>query len=76
MTLTYKYLCLQLPPLPTNDRISYLFKYYWNTGVKSTFKLLIELPTYATNAAAKAYQLAASTMQAAEPSQDVKTVEK
>lgn len=44
--------------------------------MKSTFKLLIELPTYATNAATKAYQLAASTMQAAEPSQDSKDVEK
>lgn len=44
--------------------------------MKSTFKFLIELPTYASNAATKAYQLAESTMQAAEPSKDTKQVEK
>ncbi|XP_026322355.1 MICOS complex subunit MIC13 homolog QIL1 [Hyposmocoma kahamanoa] len=66
----------ELPPLPTNDRASYLLKYYWNTGVKNTFKLLVDLPTHASNATIKVYQLVASTMQAAEPSQDVKDVEK
>lgn len=50
----------QLPPLPTNDRISYLFKYYWNTGVKATFKFLVDLPTHTSDAAVKTYEFISS----------------
>ncbi|XP_049869825.1 MICOS complex subunit MIC13 homolog QIL1-like isoform X2 [Pectinophora gossypiella] len=57
----------QLPPLPTNDRVSYLFKYYWNCGVKATFKFLIELPTHASTAASKTYSMVSSALEAVEP---------
>ncbi|KPJ02896.1 PREDICTED: MICOS complex subunit MIC13 homolog [Papilio xuthus] len=50
-----KQIPFELPPLPSNDRVSYLFKYYWNCGVKSTFQFLINLPTHTTNAITLAY---------------------
>ncbi|XP_053604210.1 MICOS complex subunit MIC13 homolog QIL1 [Plodia interpunctella] len=57
----------ELPPLPSNDRLSYLFKYYWNCGVKSTFRFLVDLPTHATNAATSAYEMVSSSINASEP---------
>ncbi|XP_059056782.1 MICOS complex subunit MIC13 homolog QIL1 [Achroia grisella] len=57
----------ELPPLPSNDRISYLFKYYWNCGVKTTFQFLVDLPTHTSNAATKTYNLISSSL-AVEPS--------
>lgn len=62
-----KYLfMLQLPPLPSNDRVSYLMKYYWNCGVKTTFNSLVNLPTYTSNAAAKVYEIVSSSLDTAE----------
>ncbi|CAF4814313.1 unnamed protein product [Pieris macdunnoughi] len=53
----------ELPPLPTNDRISYLFKYYWNSGVKATFRFLVNLPTHTSNAAVKSYEFISSSLE-------------
>ncbi|KAG6457461.1 MICOS complex subunit MIC13 homolog QIL1 [Manduca sexta] len=57
----------ELPPLPSNDRISYLFKYYWNCGVKTTFKFLVDLPTHTSNAASKTYEFISSSLEAPQP---------
>ncbi|XP_045447046.1 MICOS complex subunit MIC13 homolog QIL1 [Melitaea cinxia] len=56
----------ELPPLPSNDRLTYLFKYYWNSGVKATFRFLVDLPTHATNAASKSYNYISAALEAAE----------
>ncbi|XP_075971431.1 MICOS complex subunit MIC13 homolog QIL1-like [Anticarsia gemmatalis] len=58
----------ELPPLPLDDRISYLFKHYWNCGVKSTFRFLVDLPTHTSDAAAKTYDMIVSTLDAGEES--------
>ncbi|CAH2071680.1 unnamed protein product, partial [Iphiclides podalirius] len=50
-----KQIPIELPPLPSNDRISYLFKYYWNCGVKTAFQFLIDLPMHTSNAATAAF---------------------
>lgn len=57
---------LQLPPLPSNDRLSYLMKYYWNCGVKTTFNFLVNLPTHTSNAAVKTYEFISSSLDGAE----------
>lgn len=57
-----------MPPLPSNDRVSYLFKYYWNCGVKSTFRFLVDLPTHATDAAVKSYNYINSALDSFESS--------
>ncbi|XP_032512758.2 MICOS complex subunit MIC13 homolog QIL1-like [Danaus plexippus] len=57
----------ELPPLPSNDRMTYLFKYYWNSGVKATFRFLIDLPTHATNAASKSYEFINSVIEPVDP---------
>ncbi|XP_011551416.3 MICOS complex subunit MIC13 homolog QIL1 [Plutella xylostella] len=56
----------ELPPLPSNDRISYLFQYYWNCGVKSTFRFLVDLPTHTSNAVTKTYDLISSSLASVE----------
>ncbi|CAG4918314.1 unnamed protein product [Colias eurytheme] len=53
----------ELPPLPSNDRISYLFKYYWNCGVKTTFRFLVDLPTHTSNAAVKTYDYISTSLE-------------
>ncbi|XP_028156791.1 MICOS complex subunit MIC13 homolog QIL1 [Ostrinia furnacalis] len=58
----------ELPPLPSNDRVSYLFKYYWNCGVKATFRFLVDLPTHTSNATSKAVEFVSSSLNAVEPS--------
>ncbi|XP_022825030.1 MICOS complex subunit MIC13 homolog QIL1 [Spodoptera litura] len=58
----------ELPPLPTNDRASYLFKHYWNNGVKATFSFLVDLPTHTSNACSKAYDYINSALDAGEQS--------
>ncbi|KAJ0178947.1 hypothetical protein K1T71_005722 [Dendrolimus kikuchii] len=58
----------ELPPLPSNDRVSYLFKYYWNCGVKATFRFLVDLPSHTTNAATKAYDFISTSLEAPPPS--------
>ncbi|XP_072939539.1 MICOS complex subunit MIC13 homolog QIL1-like [Epargyreus clarus] len=58
----------ELPALPSNDRLTYLFKYYWNSGVKATFKFLVDLPTHTGNAATKTYELISSAIELVEPS--------
>ncbi|KAL4711713.1 hypothetical protein ACJJTC_003480 [Scirpophaga incertulas] len=58
----------ELPPLPSNDRVSYLFKYYWNCGVKATFRFLADLPTHTSNAASKAFNSITDSFQAFEAS--------
>ncbi|CAH0605558.1 unnamed protein product [Chrysodeixis includens] len=62
----------ELPPLPSNDRISYLFKYYWNSGVKATFSFLIDLPKHTSYAAGKAYEFINSTLEAGDQSASAK----
>ncbi|CAH2229927.1 MICOS complex subunit MIC13 homolog QIL1-like [Pararge aegeria] len=66
----------ELPPLPSNDRLTYLFKYYWNCGVKTTFRFLVDLPTHASNAAIKTYDFVSSSVEpiqsSPEKSQDAK----
>lgn len=57
-----------MPALPSNDRFSYLFKHYWNTGVKTTFSFLIDLPTHTSNIVSKSYELIVSTLDAEESS--------
>ncbi|GBP35905.1 MICOS complex subunit MIC13 homolog QIL1 [Eumeta japonica] len=52
----------ELPPLPSSDRLSYLFKYYWNCGVKATFRFLADLPTHSTNAAIRSYEYISSSL--------------
>ncbi|KOB76903.1 Protein QIL1 [Operophtera brumata] len=56
----------ELPPLPSNDRLSYLMKYYWNCGVKTTFNFLVDLPTHTSNAAVKIYDTVSSSLDAAD----------
>ncbi|CAH0763926.1 unnamed protein product [Diatraea saccharalis] len=56
----------ELPPLPSNDRVSYLFKYYWNSGVKATFRFLVNLPTHASDATDKALDFISSSLNAVE----------
>ncbi|CAH0407243.1 unnamed protein product [Chilo suppressalis] len=56
----------ELPPLPSNDRVSYLFKYYWNSGVKATFRFLVDLPTHASNTADSALSLISSAINTGE----------
>lgn len=58
-------MCLnfQLPPVPSNDRLTYLFKYYWNCGVKATFRFLVDLPTHASNAAIKTYDFVSTSLE-------------
>ncbi|CAK1545917.1 unnamed protein product [Leptosia nina] len=53
----------ELPPLPSNDRISYLFKYYWNSGVKTTFRFLVDLPDHTSNAALSTYEFMSSLLE-------------
>ncbi|XP_045766113.1 MICOS complex subunit MIC13 homolog QIL1 [Maniola jurtina] len=53
----------ELPPLPSNDRLSYLFKYYWNSGVKATFRFLVDLPTHASDAAIKTYNFVSESLE-------------
>ncbi|KAI5637414.1 protein QIL1 domain-containing protein [Phthorimaea operculella] len=65
-----------LPALPKNDRISYLFKYYWNTGVKATFRFLVDLPDHASDAASKTYNFISTSLEATEPSANKENVEK
>lgn len=60
----------ELPALPSNDRISYLFKYYWNCSVKATFRFLVELPTHTSNAAFKTYDFISSSLETPEPHQE------
>ncbi|CAH0729308.1 unnamed protein product, partial [Brenthis ino] len=60
----------ELPPLPSNDRLTYLCKYYWNSGVKATFRFLVDLPSHATNAATKTYDFISTSLETAEPSVD------
>ncbi|VVC97703.1 unnamed protein product [Leptidea sinapis] len=55
-----------LPPLPSNDRISYLFKYYWNSGVKATFKFLVNLPDHTSNVVMKSYNYIANAIEPSE----------
>ncbi|XP_013200207.1 MICOS complex subunit MIC13 homolog QIL1 [Amyelois transitella] len=57
----------ELPPLPSNDRLTYLFKYYWNCGVKSTFRFLVDLPTHTSNAATSVYEMISSSINTSEP---------
>lgn len=47
--------------------MTYLFKYYWNSGVKATFRFLIDLPTHATNAASKSYEFINSVIEPVDP---------
>ncbi|CAG4991642.1 unnamed protein product [Parnassius apollo] len=63
---------VELPPLPSNDRISYLFKYYWNCGVKTTFEFLVELPTHTSNAATVVYNKISSALDSTEPTSSQK----
>ncbi|XP_041971285.1 MICOS complex subunit MIC13 homolog QIL1 [Aricia agestis] len=58
----------ELPPLPSNDKVSYLCKHYWNTGVKATFRFLINLPDHATNAVTKTYNSLSAALEPVEPS--------
>ncbi|XP_026496894.1 MICOS complex subunit MIC13 homolog QIL1 [Vanessa tameamea] len=58
----------ELPPLPSNDRLTYLFKYYWNSGVKATFTFLVDLPTHASNATTKSYNFISAAIEPVEPS--------
>ncbi|XP_047022091.1 MICOS complex subunit MIC13 homolog QIL1 [Helicoverpa zea] len=62
----------ELPPLPSNDRVSYLFKYYWNSGVKATFSFLVDLPEHTSKAATKAYDYISTALDGTEQSTTAK----
>ncbi|KAI8424097.1 hypothetical protein MSG28_002704 [Choristoneura fumiferana] len=66
----------ELPPLPSNDRVSYLFKYYWNSGVKATFRFLVDLPTHVSDLTNKTIDLVSSTLESVEPTSTSQTEEK
>lgn len=56
--------------MPSNDHISYLCKYYWNSGVKATFKFLIDLPDHTSNVMSKTYGMISTALEPVEPSKN------
>ncbi|XP_047984214.1 MICOS complex subunit MIC13 homolog QIL1 [Leguminivora glycinivorella] len=58
----------ELPPLPSNDRLSYLFKYYWNSGVKASFRFLVDLPEHVSDLTVKTIDIVSASLDSGEQS--------
>ncbi|GJQ82566.1 hypothetical protein Trydic_g13021 [Trypoxylus dichotomus] len=51
---------IDIPELPSTNRVSYLTKQYWNQGVSATFLYVGELPTHICNWTSKGIDAAKS----------------
>ncbi|KRT83760.1 hypothetical protein AMK59_4415 [Oryctes borbonicus] len=51
---------IEIPELPSTNRVSYLTKQYWNQGVTATFRFLGDFPTYVSDWTSKGINAAKS----------------